>query len=95
MIIILIIFSNDYYMYMYNNYTYYLFSAPDDFIAESKVLLFPRNAETICTTFSITDNNVIEGNETFEVTFSTNFDIPLPPVNITVLIIDDDCKSMK
>ena len=83
-------------MYMYNNYTYYLFSAPDDFIAESKVLLFPRNAETICTTFNIIDNNVIEENEDFEVVFViVILDIPLPPVNPTVTIIDDDCKSRK
>ena len=80
---------------MYNNYTYYLFSAPDDFIAESKFLLFPRNAETICTTFNITDNNVIEENEVFEVVFVIPLDIPPPPVNITVTIIDDDCKSRK
>ena len=65
-------------------------------------MLFPRNAETICATFDITDDNVIEGNETFEVVFEITIpgstqppDIPLPPVNPTVTIIDDDCKYRK
>ena len=83
-------------MYIYNNCTYYLFSAPDDFRADPKFLLFPRDAETICATFDITDNNVIEGNETFKVVFDIpDLDIPPPPVNPTVTIIDDDCKCRK
>lgn len=72
-----------------------MFSAPGDFIAETKTIVFPANSNEVCTSFPIiNDATALEGVEEFQVTFTV---IDGPGSNgerttSTVQIVDDDSK---
>ena len=65
----------------------------EDFIAESKDVIFPANDTMVCTTFVIVNNRRVEDNERFEVTFTiSDSRVSGPQQNPTVTIEDDDSK---
>ena len=54
--------------------------------------IFPARASSVCTTFNITDDLIVEENELFEISFSVREDVILACNNSMVTIIDDDSE---
>ena len=69
-----------------------LFTAPVDFMEEVKMEIFSTRASNVCTTFNITDDLIVEENESFEISFSVREDVILECNNSMVTIIDDDSE---
>ena len=69
-----------------------LFTAPVDFMEEVKMEIFSAKASNVCTTFNITDDLIVEENESFEISFSVREDVILECNNSVVTIIDDDSE---
>ena len=69
-----------------------LFTAPDDFMEEVKMEIFSARASSVCTTFNIRDDSIVEENESFEISFSVREDVILACNNSMVTIIDDDSE---
>ena len=69
-----------------------LFTAQVDFMEEVKMEIFSAKASNVCTTFNITDDLIVEENESFEISFSVREDVILECNNSVVTIIDDDSE---
>ena len=69
-----------------------LFTAPVDFMEEVKMEIFSARASNVCTTFNITNDSIVEANESFEISFSVREDVILACNNSIVTIIDDDSE---
>ena len=69
-----------------------LFIATDDFVDEAMTETFSARAGSVCTTFNITDDSIVEENESFEISFSVREDVILACNNSIVTIIDDDSE---
>ena len=69
-----------------------LFTAPVDFMEEVKMEIFAARASSVCTTFNITNDSIVEENESFEISFSVREDVILACNNSLVTIIDDDSE---
>ena len=66
--------------------------APEDFTAEEKQVTFLANANMACTTFNITNDQIDEVQESFEISFTVPAGIIPPSTNPMVTIIDDESK---
>ena len=65
-----------------------------DFSSTTMVLTFPPNISKQCANVAIIDDDVIENNETLEVTLSTtDLAVIVEPHNTVITIIDDDCMQ--
>ena len=69
-----------------------LFTAPVDFMEGVKIEKFSARASSVCTTFNIINDLIVEKNESFEISFSVREDVMLACNNSVVTIIDDDSE---
>ena len=66
--------------------------APEDFTAEEKQVTFLANVNMACTTFNITNDQIDEVQESFEISFTVPAGIIPPSTNAMVTIFDDESK---
>ena len=75
-----------------------MFTALDDFSSSSITSDFflDSNIPRHCFAINITDDDIVEGNETFtitadfDMTFNTGLEINIDPSNTTIVIMDND-----
>ena len=70
-----------------------LIADPDDYTETSQMLTFMEGISDVCTSIRITDDNVLEDDESFLLTLTTSEPrVTLDPEQGSVLIIDDDSE---
>ena len=74
----------------------YLHSLGDDYVSGRYAVTFPAGATTMQFNVSISDDDILEHNETFQLTIDSSLVPPgssiADPEQTTVVIINDDCK---
>ena len=79
---------------LYNCYCFHIATPGNDFISEAKVVLFPSNELQVCTVFIITDDEIVEKNETFIINITAPGHVPAT-LQVLVTITDEDSKSSR
>ena len=69
-----------------------MFTAGDDYVPVNEILIFGPGRESVeCLNVTINDNEIFEASESF--ILSLDIEHESVPVNATVYILDDECKT--
>ena len=80
---------------LYNCFCFHIATRGSDFISEAKVVLFPSNELQVCTVFIITDDEIVEKNETFIINITAPDHVPTTLQVLVTITDEDDSKSSR
>jgi len=72
----------------------YFHVAGADYVLQSVNISFSRGQQEVTVPITIVDDNITEGNESFTVALSSTGEVVFTQEDTTVIIIDNDGKSM-